>query len=149
MFIMLDTFSGIRYGEWLTQIVRPNLPLGVAKVTHRRCSSEVNLEQLAKAKKQGILKLSPVDEVEGEIIYFQNRLLGNAVARKHFTGPFLFPFIFCFFGYAGSLLFTPPYPPSQVLHYSNTPSKFSFIEKSSFKSIYICMTFFLVNCACR
>jgi hypothetical protein len=53
-------------------------------------SSEVNLEQLAKAKKLGILKLSPVDEVEGEIIYFQKRLLGNAVARKHFTGPFLF-----------------------------------------------------------
>jgi hypothetical protein len=53
-------------------------------------SSEVNLEQLAKAKKLGILKLSPVDEVEGEIIYFQKRLLGNAVARKQFTGPFLF-----------------------------------------------------------
>ncbi|KAH8508842.1 hypothetical protein H0E87_010837 [Populus deltoides] len=58
---------------------------------HSRCndlicnSSEVNLEQLAKAKKLGILKLSPVDEVEGEIIYFQKRLLGNAVARKHFT----------------------------------------------------------------
>ncbi|KAJ6919952.1 hypothetical protein NC651_013779 [Populus alba x Populus x berolinensis] len=58
---------------------------------HSKCndlicnSSEVNLEQLAKAKKMGILKLSPVDEVEGEIIYFQKRLLGNAVARKHFT----------------------------------------------------------------
>ncbi|KAL9394423.1 hypothetical protein Peur_013708 [Populus x canadensis] len=58
---------------------------------HSKCndlisnSSEVNLEQLAKAKKLGILKLSPVDEVEGEIIYFQKRLLGNAVARKHFT----------------------------------------------------------------
>ncbi|KAJ6352814.1 hypothetical protein OIU76_001931 [Salix suchowensis] len=48
-------------------------------------SDEVNLEQLAKAKKLGILKLSPVDEVEGEIIYFQKRLLDNAVARKHFT----------------------------------------------------------------
>uniref|UniRef100_A0A6N2MLW5 PHD-type domain-containing protein n=1 Tax=Salix viminalis TaxID=40686 RepID=A0A6N2MLW5_SALVM len=58
---------------------------------HSKCndlicsSSEINLEQLAKAKKLGILKLSPVDEVEGEIIYFQQRLLGNAVARKHFT----------------------------------------------------------------
>ncbi|XP_011011925.1 PREDICTED: uncharacterized protein LOC105116326 isoform X2 [Populus euphratica] len=58
---------------------------------HSKCndlicnSSEVNLERLAKAKKLGILKLSPVDEVEGEIIYFQKRLLGNAVARKHFT----------------------------------------------------------------
>ncbi|KAJ6391591.1 hypothetical protein OIU77_025546 [Salix suchowensis] len=52
---------------------------------HSKCndlicsSSEINLEQLAKAKKLGILKLSPVDEVEGEIIYFQQRLLGNAI----------------------------------------------------------------------
>ena len=70
---------------------------------HSKCndliciSSEINLDQLAKAKKLGILKLSPVDEVEGEIIYFQQRLLGNAVARKHFTGPFLFSIYLLFF----------------------------------------------------
>ncbi|XP_031273102.1 uncharacterized protein LOC116131586 [Pistacia vera] len=45
----------------------------------------VNLEQLVKARKLGVLELSPLDEVEGEIIYFQHRLLGNAVTRKRFA----------------------------------------------------------------
>lgn len=49
-------------------------------------ADELNLEQLVKARKMGILDLSPKDEVEGEIIYFQNRLLSNAVARERFTG---------------------------------------------------------------
>jgi hypothetical protein len=90
---------------------------------HSRCndlicnSSEVNLEQLAKAKKLGILKLSPVDEVEGEIIYFQKRLLGNAVARKHFTGPFLFRlYLSSFFFDMLALFFIFPF-----LHYSHIP----------------------------
>ncbi|XP_021681430.2 uncharacterized protein LOC110665553 isoform X2 [Hevea brasiliensis] len=48
-------------------------------------SDEVNPEQLVKAENMEVCKLSPADEVEGEIIYFQHRLLGNAVARKHFT----------------------------------------------------------------
>ncbi|XP_015885585.3 uncharacterized protein LOC107420993 isoform X1 [Ziziphus jujuba] len=48
---------------------------------HARCN-EVN--QLVKAEKMGILEVSPEDEVEGELIYFQHRLLENAVARKHF-----------------------------------------------------------------
>lgn len=61
---------------------------------HSKCnnmickSSGVELEQLVKARKLGVLELSPVDEVEGEIIYFQHRLLGNAVARKRFAGLF-------------------------------------------------------------
>lgn len=50
-----------------------------------RCS-KVICNQLVKARKMGILELSPEDEVEGEIIYFQHKLLGNAIARKHFTG---------------------------------------------------------------
>lgn len=50
-----------------------------------RCN-KVICNQLVKARNMGILELSPEDEVEGEIIYFQHRLLGNAVARKHFTG---------------------------------------------------------------
>lgn len=37
----------------------------------------------------GVLDSSPEDEVEGEIVYFQHRLLRNAVARKQFTGLFL------------------------------------------------------------
>uniref|UniRef100_A0A2P2MIS0 Uncharacterized protein LOC105638874 isoform X1 n=1 Tax=Rhizophora mucronata TaxID=61149 RepID=A0A2P2MIS0_RHIMU len=49
-------------------------------------SDRVDLEQLVKAKSLGVLELSPADEVEGEIIYFQHMLLRNALARKHFTG---------------------------------------------------------------
>lgn len=52
---------------------------------HARCN-EVICNQLVKARKMGILEVSPEDEVEGELIYFQHRLLKNAVARKHFTG---------------------------------------------------------------
>ncbi|KAH6763750.1 hypothetical protein C2S51_014999 [Perilla frutescens var. frutescens] len=46
-----------------------------------RCE-DVNLDQLAKAGNLGILKLSPGDEVEGELIYYQQRLLCNAAMRK-------------------------------------------------------------------
>lgn len=48
-------------------------------------SDEVNLEELVKARKMGAREPSPEDEVEGELIYYQNRLLSNVVARKHFT----------------------------------------------------------------
>lgn len=33
-----------------------------------------------------IIKLAPEDEIEGEIIFYQHRLLANAVSRKRFTG---------------------------------------------------------------
>lgn len=46
----------------------------------------LNLEQLVIARKMGIPDLSPKDEVEGEIIYYQSRLLSDAVARKRFAG---------------------------------------------------------------
>lgn len=49
-------------------------------------SDEVTLEELVKARKMGAQEPSPEDEVEGELIYYQNRLLSNVVARKHFTG---------------------------------------------------------------
>lgn len=42
----------------------------------------VNLEQLVKARKMGVLELSPEDEVEGELIYYQYRLLENTLATK-------------------------------------------------------------------
>ncbi|KAM6542936.1 hypothetical protein CsatB_007383 [Cannabis sativa] len=45
----------------------------------------VTLEELISSRKTGILDFSPNDEVEGEIIYYQNRLLSNAVARERFT----------------------------------------------------------------
>ncbi|KAM7259821.1 hypothetical protein ACFE04_015562 [Oxalis oulophora] len=44
-----------------------------------------NLEQLIKARKMGVLDLCAQDEVEGEIIYFQHRLLSNEAARKQLT----------------------------------------------------------------
>lgn len=49
-----------------------------------RCES-VNLDQLVKARNLGILKLSPGDEVEGELIYYQQRLLCNAATRKRIS----------------------------------------------------------------
>lgn len=45
-----------------------------------------NLEQLTKARTMGIMELSPKDDLEGEIIYFQHRLLSNAIERKRSTG---------------------------------------------------------------
>ncbi|CAN1188493.1 Protein Jade-1 [Linum perenne] len=45
-----------------------------------------NSDKLFKADELGIFPMSPSDEVEGEIIYFQHKLLSNAVQRKHFTG---------------------------------------------------------------
>ncbi|KAA8538560.1 hypothetical protein F0562_028246 [Nyssa sinensis] len=42
----------------------------------------VNLEYLVKARNMGILELSPEDEVEGELIFYQHKLICNAVARK-------------------------------------------------------------------
>lgn len=48
-------------------------------------------EQLVKASAMGLLELSPADEVEGELVYYQHRLLCNAVARKRFSGLFYNP----------------------------------------------------------
>ncbi|KAH9605285.1 hypothetical protein KSS87_016321 [Heliosperma pusillum] len=45
--------------------------------------NEVKLGDPQIAKKMGILDLSPENEVEGEIIFSQQRLLCNAVALKH------------------------------------------------------------------
>ncbi|XP_068636805.1 uncharacterized protein [Aristolochia californica] len=39
-------------------------------------------EQMANSKNMGIFDLSPEDEVEGEILYFQNKLLDLAMASK-------------------------------------------------------------------
>lgn len=50
-----------------------------------------DINQLVKARKMGLLELSPNDEVEGEIIYSQHRLLHNINARKPTSGmSFLF-----------------------------------------------------------
>ncbi|KAF5942328.1 hypothetical protein HYC85_019970 [Camellia sinensis] len=44
-----------------------------------------NLEQLVKARNMGVLEMSPEDEVEGELIFYQHRLLCNVVERKRFS----------------------------------------------------------------
>ncbi|AEE36028.1 PHD finger family protein [Arabidopsis thaliana] len=41
--------------------------------------------QLSKARKLGILDLSPEDELEGELLYYQLQLLGTAVSRKQLS----------------------------------------------------------------
>ncbi|XP_056850053.1 uncharacterized protein LOC108842567 isoform X2 [Raphanus sativus] len=41
--------------------------------------------QLAKAGKLGILDMSPKDEVEGELLYYQLQLLGTGVSRKQLS----------------------------------------------------------------
>nr|GMD74160.1 histone-lysine N-methyltransferase atx1 [Ipomoea batatas] len=43
------------------------------------------LEQLIKSKNTGLLKLSPMDDVEGEIIFYQHKLLSNTAARKRLS----------------------------------------------------------------
>ncbi|XP_028775037.1 uncharacterized protein LOC114731945 isoform X2 [Neltuma alba] len=43
---------------------------------------KVNTKQLVMARDMGLLEFCPKDEVEGELIYLQHRLLQNAVARK-------------------------------------------------------------------
>ncbi|XP_062101492.1 uncharacterized protein LOC133807282 isoform X2 [Humulus lupulus] len=61
-------------------------PTKYPRCEEKTCKADgVTLEELVLARKMGILDLSPKDEVEGEIIYYQSRLLSNAVARERFT----------------------------------------------------------------
>nr|ADN34161.1 phd finger protein [Cucumis melo subsp. melo] len=48
-------------------------------------SGEFSPKQQGNKKIGGIIKMSPEDEIEGEIIFYQHRLLANAVSRKRFT----------------------------------------------------------------
>lgn len=48
--------------------------------------SDVIATEPVRAAKMGILEMSPNDEVEGEILYFQSRLLRNADVKKQFSG---------------------------------------------------------------
>lgn len=96
------------------------------------CKFGANFEQVFKARTRGVLELSPRDEVEGEIIYFQHRLLGNAFARKRFAGllslpPLLFfhAFIFILFvsfiGFSFCQTLFPPPPSSSLTFSSSSP----------------------------
>ncbi|KAD4385256.1 hypothetical protein E3N88_25424 [Mikania micrantha] len=41
--------------------------------------------ELGTTKRMNMINMSPVDEVEGELVYYQHRLLCNALARKHLS----------------------------------------------------------------
>ena len=43
-------------------------------------------DELSKAKSLGILDLAPEDEVEGELVYLQSKLLDNSVNSKQRYG---------------------------------------------------------------
>ncbi|XP_074575453.1 uncharacterized protein LOC141831928 isoform X2 [Curcuma longa] len=52
--------------------------------TGTHCSLDgTKIDQISKTKNMGLLELSPEDEVEGEIVYFQSKLLDNAMTIKH------------------------------------------------------------------
>ncbi|KAF9601388.1 hypothetical protein IFM89_019241 [Coptis chinensis] len=53
-------------------------------------SSDLKLEQLVEAKRMEILELSPEDEVEGEIVYLQNKLIDRAVTSRRFSDDLVF-----------------------------------------------------------
>ncbi|KAL4272194.1 hypothetical protein GQ457_13G010190 [Hibiscus cannabinus] len=55
-----------------------------SKCNEKSCQSD-DLVLPVNSRKLGAIQFSPEDEVEGEIIYYQHRLLGNAVARNHVT----------------------------------------------------------------
>lgn len=102
-------FAGSRDGECSPFESATSASVCCNHQKHPRCDEIMgnddvrSLEQLVKARNMGIMQLSPKDDVEGEIIYFQHRLLSNAVARKQSTGlctiNFLITFValwFCF-----------------------------------------------------
>ncbi|KAH7678900.1 Histone-lysine N-methyltransferase protein [Dioscorea alata] len=53
-------------------------------------ASSTGVDLLSKAKNMGILELSPGDEVEGELLYLQTKLLDNAVAVQRTCEDLLF-----------------------------------------------------------
>ncbi|RAL38749.1 hypothetical protein DM860_013430 [Cuscuta australis] len=44
-----------------------------------------SLEHFAKSGNMGLSKMSPMDEVEGEIVFYQHKLLADAAEKKSFT----------------------------------------------------------------
>ncbi|GMH00292.1 hypothetical protein Nepgr_002131 [Nepenthes gracilis] len=66
---------------------------GVCSNDQEHHSSADVVDRYEKAKEMGIFYSCPDDEVEGEIIYFQSRLLANALARKHFSDDLIFKIV--------------------------------------------------------
>ncbi|KAK9080172.1 hypothetical protein SSX86_001847 [Deinandra increscens subsp. villosa] len=52
---------------------------------NQKLSSTKSSWELGTTKPMGIINMSPTDEVEGELVYYQHQLLCNAVARKHLS----------------------------------------------------------------
>ncbi|KAK8478088.1 hypothetical protein V6N11_060195 [Hibiscus sabdariffa] len=86
----LKEFDGAREGDLSCLVASSNSSVCCnhqsehSTCNEKSCQSD-DLVPSVKARKLGALKYSPEDEVEGEIIYYQHRLLSNAVARNHVT----------------------------------------------------------------
>ncbi|XP_043712200.1 uncharacterized protein LOC122660988 isoform X2 [Telopea speciosissima] len=59
-------------------------------ISKNPASDSLKLEQLIKASSMGIMEYSPEDEVEGELIYFQNKLVDLAVSSKRYCDDLIF-----------------------------------------------------------
>lgn len=109
MVFLLAPLSIILYHLYLHVEIYSFLPTGVEQSTcdpHDRIagSSSTKLEQLAdiavadqvsKAKSSGILEHSPHDEIEGELLHLQSRLLDDVGGAKQRYGKgTFFPFRF-------------------------------------------------------
>lgn len=50
---------------------------------------DMKFKKLEMSRKMGVLELSPDDEVEGELIYLQNKLFEHTISSKSYCGPSL------------------------------------------------------------
>ncbi|KAL4566204.1 hypothetical protein LXL04_030316 [Taraxacum kok-saghyz] len=63
-----------------------------SECNHQNQTSQCELD---KSKVASIINMSPVDEVEGELVYYQHHLLHNAVSRKHISDGLICKVIKC------------------------------------------------------
>ena len=64
--------------------------LGGSSTKLGQLADKAALDQVCKAKSSDTLKHSPDDEIEGEIVYLQSRLLDGVVSMKQRYGKFFF-----------------------------------------------------------
>ncbi|TYI44234.1 hypothetical protein ES332_A01G222600v1 [Gossypium tomentosum] len=86
----LNEFYGTKEGDLSRLVASSNASVCCSHESeHSMCNEKSclvdDLELSVKARKLRALQFSPEDEVEGEIIFYQHRLLGNAVSRNHVT----------------------------------------------------------------
>ncbi|XP_076940582.1 uncharacterized protein LOC143609825 isoform X1 [Bidens hawaiensis] len=58
---------------------------GVGYCPNQNSNSTESTCELGKSNRMSIINMSPIDEVEGELVYYQHQLLCNAAARKHIS----------------------------------------------------------------